>query len=96
MPTLADVQEAARRLEGVARVTPVYGSETEALKSELSGTGAATAGGGKADAPRVLVLMCHEEREEVFKLLASLGARPVDVGSELTALVPRLQERPRA
>ena len=38
---------------------PVYGSETAALKSELSGTGAASAGGGKADAPRVLVLMCH-------------------------------------
>jgi threonine dehydratase len=27
-PTLADIEEAARRLEGVARVTPVYGSET--------------------------------------------------------------------
>jgi hypothetical protein len=74
----------------------VYGSETEALKSELGGAGAASAGSGKADAPRVIVLMCHEEREEVFKLLASMGARPVDVGSELTALVPRMQERPRA
>jgi cyanophycin synthetase len=75
---------------------PIYGSETEALKSELSGVGAASAGSGKADAPRVIVLMCHEEREEVFKLLASMGARPVDVGSELTALVPRLQTRPGA
>jgi threonine dehydratase len=27
-PTLADVEEASRRLEGVTRVTPVYGSET--------------------------------------------------------------------
>jgi threonine dehydratase len=27
-PRLADIEEAARRLEGVARVTPVYGSET--------------------------------------------------------------------
>ena len=47
------------------------------------------------DAPRVIVLMCHEEREAVFELLDELGARPVDVASELTSLVPRLQERPR-
>jgi hypothetical protein len=38
--------------------------------------------------------MCHEEREAVFELLASLGARPVDIASELTTIVPRLQERP--
>jgi hypothetical protein len=39
--------------------------------------------------------MCHEEREEVFGLLRELGARAVDVAAELTALVPRLQDRPR-
>jgi hypothetical protein len=39
--------------------------------------------------------MCHEDREGVFHLLADLGARPVDVATELTTLVPRLQERPR-
>jgi cyanophycin synthetase len=73
---------------------PVYHSETAALKAELNG--AATSGHGRgADAPRVIVLMCHEEREEVFELLASLGARPVDIASELTTIVPRLQERPR-
>ena len=44
--------------------------------------------------PRVIVLLCHEEREEVFQLLESLGARPIDVATELTSLVPRLQERP--
>ena len=27
-PSLADIQAARRRIEGVARVTPVYGSET--------------------------------------------------------------------
>jgi cyanophycin synthetase len=69
---------------------PVYESETEALRGEL-----ARNDGDRADAPRVLVLMCHEEREEVFALLARLGARPIDVASELTTLVPRLQERPR-
>ena len=73
---------------------PVYHSETAALKAELNG--AATSGHGRgADAPRVIVLMCHEEREEVFELLSSLGARPVDIASELTTIVPRLQERPR-
>ena len=69
---------------------PVYESETEALRGEL-----ARNDGDRADTPRVLVLMCHEEREEVFALLARLGARPIDVASELTTLVPRLQERPR-
>jgi hypothetical protein len=43
----------------------------------------------------VIVLMCHEEREAVFALLDKLGARPIDVATELTELLPRLQERPR-
>jgi cyanophycin synthetase len=65
---------------------PVYESETIALRTELAD---AT---GK---PRIIVLLCHEEREEVFALLAKLGARPIDVATELSMLVPRLQERPR-
>jgi cyanophycin synthetase len=69
----------------------VYDSETDALRGEL----ARSDGAAKPDAPRVIVLMCHEEREEVFALLSDLGARPVDVASELTTLVPRLQARPR-
>ena len=64
----------------------VYESETAALKAELADATAR---------PRVIVLLCHEEREEVFQLLESLGARPIDVATELTSLVPRLQERPR-
>ena len=32
--------------------------------------------------------MCHEDRDGVFELLQRLGARPVDVASELTELVP--------
>ncbi len=66
---------------------PVYESETVALRAELVGQG--------PDAARVIVLMCHEDRDGVFHLLADLGARPVDVATELTTLVPRLQERPR-
>jgi cyanophycin synthetase len=69
----------------------VYESETAALRAEL----ARSDGSARPDAARVIVLMCHEEREEVFALLAELGARPVDVGSELTTLIPRLQARPR-
>jgi cyanophycin synthetase len=80
--------------KGVGLDVPVYRSETAALRAELNGAGAA-AEGSKSDAPRVIVLMCHEEREEVFGLLRELGARPVDVAAELTALVPRLQDRPR-
>ena len=75
---------------------PVYESETAALRAELSGTGSGASGdGSRPDAPRVIVLMCHEERDGVFDLLREVGARPVDVGSELTELVPRLQGRPR-
>jgi len=65
---------------------PIYESETAALRAELAD---AT---GK---PRVIVLLCHEERDEVFALLKSLGAKPIDVATELTSLIPRLQERPR-
>jgi cyanophycin synthetase len=65
---------------------PVYESETAALRAELA------SGDGR---PRVIVLMCHQERDDVFALLQKLGAKPIDVASELTTLVPRLQERPR-
>jgi cyanophycin synthetase len=75
------------RAAGVSTAdVPVYESETAALRAELADAS------GK---PRIIVLLCHEEREEVFALLDSLGAKPIDVATELTALIPRLQERPR-
>ncbi len=70
---------------------PIYETETAALRAELNGGDR----GGRRDAARVIVLMCHEDRDGVFELLDELGARPVDVTEELTRLVPRLQERPR-
>jgi cyanophycin synthetase len=73
----------------------VYPSETAALRAELTGGNGIVPPGLKPDAARVIVLMCHEERDEVYALLAELGARPVDVAADLTKLVPRLQERPR-
>ncbi|MDF2734893.1 MAG: Mur ligase [Chloroflexota bacterium] len=72
---------------GVVADVAIYESETAALRAEINGSG--------AQKPRVIVLMCHEERDEVFALLSDLGARPVDVADELTRLVPRLQDRPR-
>ncbi len=80
---------------GVAGDVPIYETETAALRAELNGAAGAGGHGRGADAPRVIVLMCHEDRDGVFRLLKDLGARPVDVTEELTTLVPRLQERPR-
>jgi cyanophycin synthetase len=74
---------------------PIYPDETQALQAELNGAPGAWASGGRPDAPRVIVLMCQQERDEVFAMLAGVGARPVDVPSELGQLVPRLQDRPR-
>jgi hypothetical protein len=86
---LAGVKSAGRSVDDV----PVYRSETEALKAELSGS--AGGNGARPDAARVVVLMCQEDRNGVYALLSELGARPIDVASELTTLVPRLQSRPR-
>jgi cyanophycin synthetase len=80
---------------GTVADVPIYTSEKEALRAELNGAAGHGPDGRRADAARVIVLMCHEDRDGVFELLATLGARPVDVASELTELVPRLQGRPR-
>ncbi len=61
---------------------PVYETEPGALAAELTGSGAA-ATGDAPDAPRVIVLFCHEAREEVFALLLRLGARPLDAATGL-------------
>ena len=61
-----------RRRRSAADV-PIYESETAALRAELNGAAGAGANGGRPDAARVIVLMCHEERDGVFELLATLG-----------------------
>ena len=88
---LAGVTEAGMAAADV----PIYDDEVRALQSELNGSAGAGADGGRSDAPRVIVLMCHEDRDNVYELLARVGARPVDVAAELSRLVPRLQDRPR-
>jgi cyanophycin synthetase len=62
---------------------PVYASEAAALEAEVTGAGALDAGIA-TDRPRVIVLFCHEQRDEVFALLQRLGAEPLD----LAAVVP--------
>jgi cyanophycin synthetase len=69
----------------------VYESETAALRAEIHAADASS--GGRPDTPRVIVLLCHEDRDGVFGLIADLGGKPVDVASDLAALVPRLQQR---
>jgi cyanophycin synthetase len=89
---LAGVTATGRSADDV----PVYESETDALRAELNGAAAQADGrGARPDAARVIVLMCHEQRPEVFALLDDLGARAIDVATELTELLPRLQDRPR-
>ena len=76
---------------------PVYETEAAALEAELVGSGAAAAGDSRPDAPRVVVLFCHAERDEVFELLERLGAR--QLGRRRPAsptLAPRLRTVRRA
>ena len=89
---LAGVVEGGGDRRGRARSTRPRPRRSGPSSTARPGT-APTAGGSTA--PRVIVLMCHEDRDGVFELLDDLGARPVDVASELTELVPRLQGRPR-
>ena len=91
----AGIAEGAAR--GVAAVdpadVPVYETEVSAVRAELALAGGPDAH-GRPDQPAVIALMCHAEREDVFALLADLGARPVDTPAELRELVPRLTSRP--
>jgi len=72
---------------------PVHETEVAALRAELA-RAAGDDGHGRPDQPAVIALMCHAERDAVYRLLADLGARPVDAPAELRALVPRLTARP--
>ena len=73
---------------------PVYESETAALRAELNGAGA-VATGTRPESARIVVLLCHESRDEVFRLLDEMNFRPVDSASDLVSVAPRLEDRPR-
>ena len=72
---------------------PVYETEPEALEAELAGAGAAVAGGDGPDTRRVVVLFCHEARDDVFALLERLGATPVDGATDLRDVATRIEDR---
>ncbi len=57
---------------------PVFESETEALEAELAGSGPVATRAGDPGGPRVIVLFCHQDRDQVFALLERLGARSLD------------------
>ena len=59
---------------------PVHIDEPTALAAELDRT-------ESAERPEVIVLLCHEDREGVYRLLADRGLRPVNDPSELARLV---------
>jgi cyanophycin synthetase len=59
---------------------PVYGDEPEALGAELDRT-------ETAEQPEVIFLLCHEDREGVYDLIARRGLSPVEDPNELAALV---------
>ena len=59
---------------------PVYIDEPTALGAELDRT-------EDAVRPEVIVLLCHEDREGVYRLIAERGLRPVDDPAELAGLV---------
>ena len=59
---------------------PVYGSEPEALGAELDRT-------ESSEQPELIVLLCHEDREGVYRLIAERGLRPIHDPAELARLV---------
>jgi UDP-N-acetylmuramyl tripeptide synthase len=62
---------------------PVYESEPAALRGELD-----LRETSEDHAPRIIALLCHEDRDGVFKLLDERGFQAVDSVAELTALLP--------
>jgi cyanophycin synthetase len=90
----------ARLLEGIAEggmdpaTVPLYQDEPGALEAELAIAGDADGAAG-AGRPGVVVLFCHEARDDVFALLERLGARPLDAQDGLDRLRPEGPGAPR-
>ena len=59
---------------------PVYIDEPTALAAELDRT-------ENAERPEVIVMLCHEDREGVYRLLADRGLQPVSDPKDLARLV---------
>jgi cyanophycin synthetase len=76
---LGEIRAGARE-GGWEGAMPVYIDEPTALAAELDRTQA-------AERPEILVILCHEDREGVYKLLADRHLRPVTDPAELAKLV---------
>jgi cyanophycin synthetase len=90
---------AGARSAGWRAEIPVYESEVAALRGELNGANGAhgqAAFDARPEAARVVVLLCHEDRDGVYALLREKGFRPVESAADLLALVPRLEDDRRA
>jgi cyanophycin synthetase len=59
---------------------PVHIDEPTSLAAELDRTEA-------SDTPEVIVLLCHEDREGVYSLIAKRGLRPIEDPRDLASLV---------
>jgi UDP-N-acetylmuramyl tripeptide synthase len=82
---LGEVRQGARD-GGWEDEVPVYGSEVEAVAAELDRT--APAAGTTTDGiTDVIFLLCHEQREEIYELLAERHLDPVDDPGDLARLV---------
>ena len=74
---------AGAREGGWNRELPLHLTEVEALTAELDRTD----GAGRATPREVIVLLCHEMRDDVFALIAARRLRPVNDPAELARLV---------
>jgi cyanophycin synthetase len=76
---LGEIRAGARE-GGWTGEIPVHGSEVEAMAAELDRTDA-------AERPELIVILCHEQREEIFELLAARSLQPVEDPRDLAKLV---------
>jgi cyanophycin synthetase len=86
---LGEIRQGARD-GGWEGEIPVYGSEVEAVAAELDRTDPAAAPKPASTADGitdVIFLLCHEQREEIYKLLEERRLQPVDDPKELARLV---------
>ncbi|MEO5705300.1 MAG: Mur ligase family protein, partial [Candidatus Limnocylindrales bacterium] len=76
---LGEIRSGARE-GGWKGEIPVYLDEPEALGAELDRT-------DSAEQTEVIFLLCHEDREGVYELIAARGLKPVDDPKDLARLV---------
>lgn len=84
---------AGTKAGGWAQDIPIYETEVAALAAELNGA-ASTTDESRHDAARIVILLCHEDRDGVFALLRERHFRPVETVADLISLAPRLEDRP--